>query len=137
MDGIFQEWLNANSGRAFPLAENSLRTGASGLVKIPDSLIVAAQICMTPAYAAGLFYIHSLSVSPSTITPSAAMALPASTRITSPTFSWPAATSSVVRSRGQPAMRKADAMEAWDNAAFEDQEAVPIYLNPAISSYYG
>ena len=35
------------------------------------------------------------------------------------------------------AMRKADAMEAWDNAAFEDQEAVPIYLNPAISSYYG
>ena len=68
MDGIFQEWLNANSGRAFPLAENSLRTGASGLVKIPDSLIVAAQICMTPAYAAGLFYIHSLSVSPSTIT---------------------------------------------------------------------
>lgn len=67
MDGTFPEWLNANSGRAFPLAENSLRTGANGLVKIPDSLIVAAQICMTPSYAGGQFYIHSLSVSPSTI----------------------------------------------------------------------
>lgn len=33
-------------------------------------------------------------------------------------------------------LRKADALEAWDNAAFEDQERVPIYLGMNIGGYY-
>jgi hypothetical protein len=33
--------------------------------------------------------------------------------------------------------RKADAAEAWDNAAVEDQERVPMYLGMAIGNYYG
>lgn len=35
------------------------------------------------------------------------------------------------------AMRKADAAEAWVNAATEDQEQVPIYIQPDFSGYYG
>lgn len=35
------------------------------------------------------------------------------------------------------AARKIDAQEAWSNAAFEDQEAVPLYLNMNTGSYYG
>jgi hypothetical protein len=34
------------------------------------------------------------------------------------------------------AARKADAAEAWANAATEDQERVPIFINAAIGSYY-
>jgi hypothetical protein len=56
-NGIFPEWLNINAGRAFPLAENASRLDSSGSVKLPDSLIVAAQISMTPDYAAGTFYV--------------------------------------------------------------------------------
>jgi hypothetical protein len=67
MDGIFPEWLNANSGRAYPLAENSSRKDISGNIKIPDSLIVAAQINMLPYYATGGFFIQQVSVSPSTV----------------------------------------------------------------------
>lgn len=64
MNGIFPEWLNANSGRAFPLAENSSRLDITGSVKLPDSLIVAAQINQTPRYATGTFYISELVASP-------------------------------------------------------------------------
>jgi hypothetical protein len=35
------------------------------------------------------------------------------------------------------AMRKADSAEAWVNAATEDQERVPLYLNCNTSGYYG
>lgn len=34
-------------------------------------------------------------------------------------------------------LRKADAQEAWANAAFEDQERTPIYLSISSGSYYG
>ena len=64
MNGIFPEWLNANSGRAFPLAENCSRTDLTGTVVLPDSLIVAAQICMLPDYAAGTFFVSSVVAAP-------------------------------------------------------------------------
>lgn len=35
------------------------------------------------------------------------------------------------------AQRKADAAEAWANAATEDKENVPLYLNVNTNSYYG
>lgn len=58
--GLFPEWLNINSGRAFPLAENAARLDSTGSVKVPDSLIVAAQISMTPDYASGTFYVSKV-----------------------------------------------------------------------------
>lgn len=33
-------------------------------------------------------------------------------------------------------VRKADALEAWTNAATEDQERVPLYIQPQTYSYY-
>lgn len=33
-------------------------------------------------------------------------------------------------------LRKADAQEAWSNAAFEDQERVPIYLSMSTGTYF-
>ncbi len=36
----------------------------------------------------------------------------------------------------QEALRKADADEAWQVAATEDTEGVPIYIMPGLSSYY-
>lgn len=33
-------------------------------------------------------------------------------------------------------MRKADAAEAWSNAAIEDQEDVPLYLQPSFDGYW-
>ena len=59
-NGIFPEWLNVNAGRAFPLAENSSRRDLTGTVRLPDSLIVAAQINMTASYAPGTFFISDL-----------------------------------------------------------------------------
>lgn len=56
-NGIFPEWLNINAGRAFPLAENSSRKDTTGSIQLPDSLIVAAQISMTPEYATGSFFV--------------------------------------------------------------------------------
>lgn len=67
MNAVFPEWLNANSGRAYPLTENSSRTDVSGNIKIPNSLIVAAQINMLPSYATGAFFIQQVSVSPSVV----------------------------------------------------------------------
>lgn len=67
MNGVFPDWLNANSGRAYPLAENASRMSTSGGVVIPDSLIVAAQINMLPAYATGTFFIKEVSVSAAVI----------------------------------------------------------------------
>lgn len=60
MNGVFPEWLNTNSGRAFPLSENALRTDITGSIKLPDSLIVAAQISMTPDYVGGTFYVSQV-----------------------------------------------------------------------------
>lgn len=79
MNGVFPEWLNANSGRAYPLAENSSRTDTSGLVTVPDSLIVAAQINMLPSYVAGTFFISEIVVSTATILISISFAPPGST----------------------------------------------------------
>lgn len=33
-------------------------------------------------------------------------------------------------------LRKADALDAWNNAATEDQERVPLFFNAAIGSYF-
>lgn len=62
--GIFPEWLNVNSGRAFPLAENASRMDSTGSVRLPDSLIVAAQINQTASYAAGTFFVSRLIAVP-------------------------------------------------------------------------
>lgn len=59
-NGIFPEWLNVNAGRAFPLAENSRRTDLTGTVRLPDSLIVAAQINQTASYSAGTFFVSEV-----------------------------------------------------------------------------
>lgn len=67
MNAVFPEWLNANSGRAFPLSERGSRLDTTGSIKLPDSLIVAAQINMLPSYAGGTFYIKAVQVSISTI----------------------------------------------------------------------
>jgi len=62
MAGTFPEWLNVNAGRAFPLAENSSRLDKTGAVRLPDSLLVAAQINMTPDYRDGTFFIGEVTV---------------------------------------------------------------------------
>ena len=59
-NGIFPEWLNANAGRAFPLSENASRLDVTGHVKLPDTLIVAAQISMVADYASGIFYVSKV-----------------------------------------------------------------------------
>lgn len=68
MNAVFPEWLNANSGRAYPLAENGSRLDISGNVILPNSLIVAAQINMVPSYANGTFYVKDVSASSSVVT---------------------------------------------------------------------
>lgn len=63
MNAVFPDWLNANSGRAYPLSENGSRLDSTSTIKIPDSLIVAAQINMLPSYIGGTFFIRFISVS--------------------------------------------------------------------------
>lgn len=67
MDSTFPGWLNANSGRAYPLAEDSTRADISGNFVIPDSLLVAAQVNMIQHYATGVFFISSVMSVPSSI----------------------------------------------------------------------
>ena len=62
--GFSPEWLNQNSTRAYPLAENSSRLDITGSIKIPDSLLVAAQINAASSYAAGVFYISQVAAFP-------------------------------------------------------------------------
>lgn len=59
-NAIFPEWLNVNAGRAFPLAENASRLDTTGNIKLPDSLMVAAQISMTADYVVGTFYVSRI-----------------------------------------------------------------------------
>jgi hypothetical protein len=63
MNSVFPDWLNANSGRAYPLSESGSLTDTTGGIKIPNSLIVAAQINMLPSYAEGTFFIRSIEAS--------------------------------------------------------------------------
>jgi hypothetical protein len=67
MNPVFPEWLNANSVRSFPLSENGSRRSLPGGVVLPNSLIVAAQINMLPAYAVGVFFVRSVVATPSRV----------------------------------------------------------------------
>lgn len=62
----FTEWLNQNSGRAYPLAENSARTDVTGSFKIPNEIIVGASIAITAEYVDGTFYISRMTILPGT-----------------------------------------------------------------------
>jgi len=66
-NGIFPEWLNANAGRAFPLAEDASRLDLTQTVRLPDSLIVAAQISATVDYMGGSFFVSEVRVAPDTV----------------------------------------------------------------------
>jgi hypothetical protein len=58
----FPEWLNSNSVRAYPLAENGSRLDITGTFKIPDSLIVAATINAQPEYSGKFFVSEVISL---------------------------------------------------------------------------
>lgn len=60
---VFPEWLNSNSVRSYPIAENCNRTDINGVFTIPNSLIVAAQISHSSLYRNGIFYISKISIS--------------------------------------------------------------------------
>lgn len=61
------EWLNENSGRAYPFKEDMLLTDVTGAVKIPNSLIV--DLCLVaPADFDALFYLSGIIYSGVTIT---------------------------------------------------------------------
>jgi len=66
-NGIFPEWLNCNAGRAYPLIEDCSRLDSSRLIRLPDSLVVDAQICGTLEYSQGVFFISGLKISPSSM----------------------------------------------------------------------
>lgn len=66
--GNSPEWLNQNSTRAYPLAENSSRIDLTGSVRIPDSLLVAAQINAGQEYAVGTFFISAILATPDVVT---------------------------------------------------------------------
>jgi hypothetical protein len=60
---IFPEWLNSNSVRNYPIAENCSRIDKSGSYTISNDLIVSAQVNHSRAYADGVFFISGLFVS--------------------------------------------------------------------------
>jgi hypothetical protein len=65
---VFPEWLNSNSVRSYPIAENCNRTDINGVFTIPNSLIVAAQISHSSLYRDGIFYVSKISISLTNIT---------------------------------------------------------------------
>lgn len=60
---IFPEWLNSNSVRNYPIAENCNRLDKTGSYTIPNDLIVAAQVNHSRIYSNGVFFISDLFVS--------------------------------------------------------------------------
>lgn len=61
------EWLNENSGRAYPFKEDMLLTDITKAVKIPNNLIV--DLCLVaPADFDSLFYLSRLVYSGTTVT---------------------------------------------------------------------
>jgi hypothetical protein len=65
---LFPEWLNSNSARSYPIAENCSSTDKNGIFTIPNNLVVAAQISHSSLYINGIFYISKLSISLNNIT---------------------------------------------------------------------
>lgn len=59
---IFPEWLNANALRNYPIRENASRVDISGNFKIPNDLIVSAQVNLSRDYVNGAFFISKLLV---------------------------------------------------------------------------
>jgi len=64
---IFPEWLNSNSTRNYPIAENLSRRDVNDVFTIPNSLVVASQISHPSSYRNGFFYISKLSISSTNI----------------------------------------------------------------------
>lgn len=61
------EWLNENSSRAYPFKEDSLLTDRTGVVRIPNNLIV--DLCLVaPADFDALFYLSRIVYSGTTLT---------------------------------------------------------------------
>ena len=60
---IFPEWLNSNSVRNYPIAENCSRIDKSGTYTISNDLIVSMQVNHSRAYADGVFFVSKLFVS--------------------------------------------------------------------------
>jgi hypothetical protein len=60
---VFPEWLNSNSVRNYPVAENCSRQNNTESFTIPNSFFVAAQINHSRQYLTGFFYISRLIVS--------------------------------------------------------------------------
>jgi hypothetical protein len=63
-DIAFPEWLNANSLRAYPIAEYATRQSVNGEVSLPNQLIVDLRINAPFGHAAGIFYISALEILP-------------------------------------------------------------------------
>jgi hypothetical protein len=60
---VFPEWLNSNSVRNYPIAENCSREDISNSFIIPNELFVSAQINHPRSYSDGFFYICRLIIS--------------------------------------------------------------------------
>lgn len=61
---IFPEWLNSNSVRAYPIAETASRNDITGSFRLPNSLLVAAAINVTPDYKEGVFFVSKVGIFP-------------------------------------------------------------------------
>ncbi len=67
MPSVFPEWLNANSGRSYPLMESATKLDVSGNIGLPNSLIVDARINLAASHLGGTFFVSSVHASPSVI----------------------------------------------------------------------
>lgn len=67
MPGIFPEFLNLNSGRAYPLAEDCSRLDSSGHTRLPDSLLVDGRISVVRDYLSGTFFISRVGAFPDSV----------------------------------------------------------------------
>ena len=60
----FPEWLNENSLRSYPLAENVSKQSQDGEVKIPNNLIVDANLNVSSGYSEGNFFVSRVELLP-------------------------------------------------------------------------
>lgn len=53
----FNEWLDSNSERSYPISELASRTSQDGQSQLPNSLIVDARISVPSNYSTGYFFV--------------------------------------------------------------------------------
>jgi hypothetical protein len=61
------EWLNSNSNRSYPFAEDASRKDSTGSVELPNNFLVDL-VFVVPADVGELFYVNSIQFSSSSLT---------------------------------------------------------------------